>query len=350
MDMSGILTDRMFFCAAGALLDMVYGDPHWLWHPVQGMGTMITVFEKLLRKLFRVPAQAPALGKGEESKTEEVDPGFHRRELAAGICLVILVAGISTALAAGILLLAGKVSRALYAAASILMAWQALALRSLLTESARVRGHLEKSDVEGARRAVSMIVGRDTAVLDAEGIARAAVETVAEGTSDGVIAPLFWYFLFGIPGAFFYKSVNTMDSMVGYRNGRYLWFGRAAARADDLVNFLPARAAGVFMTWAARALPGMDGSGAWRIFKRDRKKHASPNAGQTEAAMAGALDLSLGGDTVYAGSVVHKESMGDGERRTRAEDIGRAGRLAAGTSILFMGAGEAVLFALSRFA
>lgn len=357
-----MLKDRMLFLLAGVLIDMVYGDPHWLWHPVQGIGAMITFFEKVLRAAFRVPSEAKAMGKGEGAggkkqsnelrdglKESVKDQSFAHRERIAGVCLVILVAGITTAFVVTILTAASMFSRPLYAALSILMTWQALALKSLVTESEKVEKALSKGDIEGARYAVSMIVGRDTSVLDAEGIARAAVETIAEGTSDGVIAPLFWYFLFGVPGAFFYKAVNTMDSMVGYRNERYLFFGRAAARFDDAVNYLPARIAGIFMTLAARILPGMDGARAWRIFKRDRKKHESPNAGQTEAAMAGALDLALGGDTVYAGAIVHKETMGDGGHRTRPIDIRRANHLAEATSLLVLAAGEGILFLMFLF-
>ncbi|MEE3419577.1 MAG: adenosylcobinamide-phosphate synthase CbiB [Lachnospiraceae bacterium] len=344
MAISQMLTDRMLFLVGGALLDLVYGDPSNLWHPVRGIGALIAFFEKLLRKLFRVPSEASATGKGETGEGGERDRGFAGRETAAGVFLVLLVTGCTVAIAAGILLLARRISRPLYAAVSVLMTWQILALKDLVTESGKVERELNRGDVEGARRAVSMIVGRDTSVLDAEGIARAAVETVAEGASDGVIAPLFFLLLLGVPGGWFYKAVNTMDSMVGYKNARYLHFGRAAARLDDFVNFLPARIAGVCICLVAYILPEANGALAWRIFKRDRKKHESPNAGQTEAAMAGALDLSLGGDTVYACAVVHKEAMGDGGRRTRPGDISRANHLAEAASALVLFVGELLLF------
>lgn len=178
-----------------------------------------------------------------------------------------------------------------------------------------------------------MIVGRDTSVLDADGIARAAVETVAENTADGVIAPLFWMILGGAPLSMVYKAVNTMDSMVGYRNDRYRFFGTAAAKLDDILGFIPARISGLLLVLAAY-LTGMDGRNAWRIFRRDRYKHASPNSAQSESACAGALDLQLAGDAVYFGKTVHKPYIGDPIRSIEPEDIKRADRLMYAASVI----------------
>ena len=177
-----------------------------------------------------------------------------------------------------------------------------------------------------------MIVGRDTAVLDEKGIARAAVETVAENASDGVIAPLMWMIFFGAVGGFFYKSINTMDSMLGYKNEKYLYFGRAAAKTDDFVNFIPARISGLLMVLTA-PIVGLDGRNAWKIFRRDRYKHASPNSAQTESACAGALGLRLAGDAVYGGMVHKKEYIGDPLREIEPKDITRAGMLMYAASV-----------------
>lgn len=184
----------------------------------------------------------------------------------------------------------------------------------------KVCSALKEGDIEKARKAVSMIVGRDTAVLDRDGIARAAVETVAENTSDGVIAPFFFMAVFGPAGGFFYKAVNTMDSMVGYKNETYLLFGRAAAKLDDAVNWLPARLSGMLLTAAAGFFREWM-ENAWRIFKRDRFNHASPNSAQGEAACAGALHLRLAGDAWYFGTLYKKPYIGDDDRPIRPDDI-----------------------------
>jgi adenosylcobinamide-phosphate synthase len=201
-----------------------------------------------------------------------------------------------------------------------------LAATSLRKESGKVYDALKKGNLAKARHAVSMIVGRDTASLDAAGVTRAAVETVAENTSDGVVAPLFFIAIGGAAGGFFYKAVNTLDSMIGYKNSRYIHFGSFAAHLDDLMNFIPSRIAGLLMV-VMSASAGLDRANAWKIFRRDRRKHASPNSAQTEAAMAGALNVRLAGDAVYFGKTVHKPYIGDANREIEAEDIRRAGRL-----------------------
>ena len=192
---------------------------------------------------------------------------------------------------------------------------------------------LHRQDIEGARKAVSMIVGRDTERLDAAGIAKAAVETVAENASDGVIAPMIFIAIGGAPLGFFYKAVNTMDSMVGYKNGKYLYFGRAAAKLDDVMNYVPSRISGLLMV-ASSAFTSGNAKGAWRIFRRDRYNHASPNSAQTEAACAGALGLQLAGDAWYFGERYHKPTIGDPMRDIEDADIIRSNCLMYGASIL----------------
>lgn len=192
---------------------------------------------------------------------------------------------------------------------------------------------LKESDLPGARRAVSMIVGRDTENLTEEGVAKAAVETVAENTSDGVTAPLIFLLIGGAPLGFLYKAVNTMDSMLGYKNERYLYFGKIPAKMDDLFNYIPARLTAVIMT-AAAFITGLDGKNAWKICRRDRRKHASPNSAHTESVCAGALGVQLAGDALYSGKVYKKEFIGDARRRIEPEDILRAGRLMYATEFL----------------
>lgn len=285
----------------GFAVDFLVGDPHALPHPAAGIGKLIVLCERLLRRG----------GKG---------------DLWRGAVTVAVVTAFSTLLPAALLLAARRVHPAAYLALDSVMCFQLLAARQLIRESRAVQTALEAGDVEGARRAVSMIVGRDTDALDAGGICRAAVETVAENASDGVIAPLFWMGLFGAAGGFFYKAVNTMDSMLGYRNERYLLFGRAAAKADDLVNFLPARLSALLMLLVCPLL-GLDAKGARRIFRRDRRKHESPNAAQTESVCAGALGVRLAGDAVYGGVVHRKAYIGDARRPIEPRDVSRAGAL-----------------------
>ena len=294
----------------GFCLDLLLGDPRWLPHPVRLMGAAIQALEKGLRRLF------PATPLGER--------------LAGGVLALALPLG-SWGAAWGILRLCGLFSPWLAFGAEVVLCWQALCARDLWEESMAVCRELRRGDLPAARRAVGMIVGRDTAALTPEGVAKAAVETVAENTSDGVAAPLFWMALGGAPLAMAYKAVNTMDSMVGYRNDRYRWFGTAAARLDDLANWLPSRLCALVMA-ALAPLAGLDGRGAFRIWRRDRRKHKSPNSAQTEAAMAGALGVELAGDASYFGVVHHKPTLGDPLRPVEPEDIPRAGRLMLLTS------------------
>lgn len=294
---------------AGCILDWIVGDPHWLYHPVRAIGSLITALEKVLSGWTK--------GRGKQA------------ELLAGGLITILVAAVSVLVPC--LLLKGAYS--LYPAAGFLLesvfCGQLLAAKSLYKESWKVGKALKRRDEEEARQAVSMIVGRDTKRLDGAGITRAAVETVAENTSDGVIAPFLYMALFGAAGGFFYKAVNTMDSMIGYKNDRYLYFGRTAARLDDICNYIPARLGAVLLTLSAFLL-GYDGKQAWKIYKRDRYCHASPNSAHGEAVIAGALHIRLAGDAWYFGKLYKKPYIGDDDRPVEPEDIKRAGKIMFG--------------------
>lgn len=307
----------------GFLLDLLIGDPHVLYHPIRLVGNLITVTEKFLRKVF---------------------PKTKKGELAAGVFLVLIVSSISTAVPCLILYGAGRIHTGLRFAVETVMCYQLLATRALKDESMKVYEKLKEGDLPGARYAVSMIVGRDTQVLDETGVTKAAVETVAENTSDGIIAPMLFMAIGGAGPGFFYKSINTMDSMVGYKNEKYLYFGRAAAKLDDVVNFLPSRIAALLMI-AACTLTGLDGKSAWRIWRRDRFNHASPNSAQTESAMAGALGVQLAGDAWYFGTLYKKKTMGDAMRAVEYEDIRKANRLLYGTAVLAL-----VIFAMGKAA
>ena len=295
--------------AAGFVLDCIFGDPHWRFHPICIIGDLISICERVLRRVFR------------------------GHEIAAGIMLVIIVCAVVTAAAAAVSAAAYLVSPWLYVAAESIMCWFILAARSLRCESMKVYDAIKYGSLEDARRAVSMIVGRDTAALDEKGVIRAAVETVAENASDGVIAPMLYFAAGGAPLGFLYKAVNTMDSMVGYKNEKYIKLGRAAARLDDAVNFIPSRLSGLLIVLAAY-VAHMDGAGAMRIFRRDRAKHASPNSAQTEAACAGALGVRLAGDAYYFGKLYKKEYIGDERREIEPEDIVRANRLMYAASVM----------------
>lgn len=302
---------HMICLCVGFGLDSLFGDPHFLWHPVQGIGKLVGWLEKGLFAVFHI------------GQDKEADRGKKR---FAGGALTLLTLLLSVGLGALLLYAAGRINIWLEMVLECIMCGQMLAAKSLRLESMKVYYALEKQDLEQARHAVSMIVGRDTERLGEEGIIRAAVETVAENTSDGVIAPWFYMMLFGPLGGLFYKTVNTMDSMIGYRNDRYFYFGTAAARLDDIVNFIPARLAAVMMMSAA-GLSGFDMKNAWRIFKRDRYRHKSPNSAQTESVCAGALHIRLAGNAYYFGRLVEKPEIGDGDRAAEAEDIRRACRM-----------------------
>ena len=301
----------------GLLLDLLFGDPRWMPHPVVAMGKMITGLEKTLRKRF---GKAP------------------RGELCAGACLAVFLPVFWFAVPALCLWGLGLLHPLLRFFLHAFWCWQVLALHDLRKESMAVYERLRAGDLPGARRAVSYIVGRETAQLSAEGVTKAAVETVAENTSDGVVAPLLFLAIGGAPLGLAYKAINTMDSMIGYKTSRYLFFGRAAAKLDDAANFVPARLTALLMILCCAA-PGFSMRGAFRIWRRDRFHQPSPNAGQAEAACAGGLGVQLGGPARYFGVAVEKKTIGDALRPITPEDIRRANVLLYGTSLL-----AAVLF------
>ena len=291
-------------------MDLILGDPHGFPHPVIAIGKLISGLEKRLRRLF---------------------PATVRGENIAGGVLWVLVAGLSTVVPAFVLWGCRLVSPWLRLVVESAMCWQILATKSLRVESMKVYTALETGDLQASRYAVSMIVGRDVSRLDEAGVARAAVETVAENTSDGVVAPLVFLALGGAPLGFFYKAVNTMDSMLGYVEPPYKNIGLVPARLDDVMNFLPARLSALLML-AAGALLGMDAKQGWKIFRRDRFNHASPNSAQTESVCAGLLGLRLAGDAWYHGVLHKKPYIGDALRDIEHRDIPRACRLLYGTA------------------
>ena len=291
--------------AAGYALDLIFGDPRNIPHPVCAIGYAVSKSEKFIRRIF------PKTAAGEK---------------AGGAALAVWIVFLSGAAPFIILYAAEQISVYLKLAAESVMCWQCLAAKSLRDESMKVYKALETGDIEASRKAVSMIVGRDTAELDFDGVRKAAVETVAENASDGVAAPAIFMAIGGVVGGFIYKAVNTMDSMVGYKNEKYINFGKAAAKADDIFNFLPSRITAVLMIVSA-ALLGYDWKNAFRIFKRDRLKHASPNSAQTESVCAGALGVRLAGDAWYFGKLYKKDFLGDPYRKIENEDIIRANRL-----------------------
>ena len=289
----------------GFLIDLLLGDPRWLYHPVRIIGNGISLLEKILRRMF------PKTPGGEKT---------------AGFFLVLLICIGSGGVPFLLLYLAYHIHTVLGIALETFMCYQMLAVKSLKAESMRVYEALKKPDLPGARTAVSMIVGRDTRSLSAAGVTKAAVETIAENTSDGIIAPLFYMAIGGPALMFLYKGINTMDSMVGYKNEKYLHFGRYAAKLDDIANYIPARISAWLMILAS-FFAGFDWKNAKKIFPRDRYNHASPNSAQTEAVMAGALDIQLAGNAFYFGKLYEKPTIGDAVREVETEDIKRANRL-----------------------
>lgn len=296
----------------GFLIDLIVGDPHSIPHPVIFIGKLITAIETLVRKMF---------------------PKTVRGENFAGFILWLLVAAISTAVPALLLLLCYGVNTWLGVAIESIMCAQILATKSLKDESMKVYDALQTGDITKSRYAVSMIVGRDTENLDDKAVARAAVETVAENTSDGIVAPLIFLAIGGAPPGFFYKAVNTMDSMLGYVELPYKNIGLVPAKMDDVMNFIPSRLSAFIMLCAGWLLK-MDVKNGWKIFKRDRFNHASPNSAQTESVCAGLLGLRLAGDAWYHGELHKKKFIGDALREIEYEDIKRACRLLYVTAAL----------------
>lgn len=296
----------------GFCLDFLIGDPQGIWHPIMAIGKLISACENRIRKLLPKTPWGEGIG---------------------GVLLWLCVTIISFLALFLILYVAKAINIWLYFAMETLFCYQIFAAKSLERESMRVFYALEQENIPEARKYLSWIVGRDTDKLDAQQIACAAVETVAENTSDGVTAPMLFMLIGGAPLGFLYKAVNTLDSMVGYKNEKYLYFGRFSAKMDDLFNLIPARITGLVMIPASFILR-MNTQNAARIFFRDRKNHKSPNSAQTEAACAGALGIQLGGDAYYFGELVRKPTIGDPRRPIETEDIKRANRLMYLTAVL----------------
>ena len=306
----------------GFVLDLLIGDPHQIPHPVVLMGKLIAWLEKKLRKLF---------------------PITKAKERFAGFLLWLIVAAVSFLVPGVILYLCHMISPWVRVAVESIMCWQILAARSLRDESMKVYYPLKKQDLDKARKAVSMIVGRDTERLDLAGVTRAAVETVAENTSDGVVAPMLYIVLLGAPFGFLYKAVNTMDSMLGYTDYPYTNFGTFPAKADDVMNFIPSRLSALLMLLAGWILK-LDVKRGWKIFRRDRYKHASPNSAQTESVCAGLLGVRLAGDAWYHGVLHKKPFIGDPDREIRNDDIPLTCKLMYVTAVLSL-----IFFAGIRF-
>ena len=296
----------------GFLLDCIFGDPRRLPHPICLIGNFISLMEKVLRSAF---------------------PKSEKGELAGGAVIAAAVPAAAFGVSFIILMLCGMVSPVLKFGVETFFCYQIFAAKSLKDESMRVYRYVEARDIENSRKYLSWIVGRDTKELSFEKIDKAVVETVAENTSDGVVAPLIFMAVGGAPLAFLYKGVNTLDSMVGYKNDRYLYFGRASAKLDDLLNFIPARLTGLAMCLGA-FFTGLDWRTAFRIYRRDRKNHSSPNSAHPESACAGALNIQLGGDAYYFGKLYRKKTIGDDIRPVNSGDIKLAIRLMYAASVI----------------
>lgn len=285
-------------------MDMILGDPYWFPHPVRIIGIFVTSMEKLIRKVFMYP-KGLKLG---------------------GVILALSTVFITFATVALTLHYSKKVHTYLFWGINIIFLWTSIAPKTLKVESIKVYKALKENDISKARILLSYIVGRDTTNLNDSEIAKAAVETVAENTSDGVIAPLIYMFLGGAPLALAYKAINTLDSMVGYKNEKYIHLGWASAKLDDIANFIPARITGILIIISS-AILGLDTQKSFLILKRDHLKHSSPNAGYPEAATAGALNIQLGGANYYHGKLVDKPTIGDDTKEISHEDIKKVNSL-----------------------
>ena len=306
------MTISLVALVMGYILDLIFGDPYWMPHPVRFIGNLISILEKVIRRFM---------------------PKTKRGEYIGGIILTVMVVSISMVIPLVIILMAKTINKYLALIVESFMCYQILATKSLKVESMKVYDELAKNDLPSARKAVSMIVGRDTKDLTFSGVAKAAVETVAENTSDGIIAPMIFIAIGGAPMGFFYKAINTMDSMVGYKNEKYMNFGRFAAKLDDVVNYLPARISAYQMILSSFFLR-YDYKNAFKIYKRDRYNHASPNSAQTESVCAGALDVQLAGNAYYFGKLYEKPTIGDDIREINYDDIKKANRLLYCTSFI----------------
>ncbi len=296
------------------VLDLLLGDPRSYPHPVIYMGKLISFLENLVRKIAKTPLSL---------KT-------------GGVVLTLITVATVYIISFGVLALAKAIHVYLFYLLNLALMWNCLAAKSLRQHGLNVFDALDKGDMTQARINLSYIVGRDTHELSAEEVAKATVETVAENTSDGIIAPLFYMFIGGAPLALAYKAINTMDSMIGYKNEKYLHLGWASAKLDDLANYIPARITGFFLVLAALILK-LNYRGSFKILLRDRRNHTSPNCGYPEAAVAGALDVQLGGTHTYFGQIVYKPTLGDNIRPVESYDIRRGVEMMYLTSVLILG-------------
>lgn len=300
----------------GFFLDLCLGDPHWFKvHPIRLIGNMIALLEKLFRKIL---------------------PDTKAGQFIGGTLLAFIVIFVSTGVPFLILWICGKFSVVLSVIVEGVFCYFLFATKSLKDESMKVYYALRDSGIEAGRKAVSMIVGRDTDRLDTKGVTKATVETVAENTSDGVIAPMLYMIIGGATLGFFYKAINTMDSMIAYKNEKYLYFGKTAARLDDVVNFIPSRLSAFFMLLASMVDKKFNGVNAFKIFKRDRYKSSSPNSTQTESVCAGALQIQLLGDAYYFGKLHKKEFIGEPVEEINIEKIREVNILMYETAFLAM--------------
>ena len=309
--------NRTKLLPAAYLLDQVLGDPEWLPHPVRLIGFAITQGEHALRR----PKQTKTV------------------ELLSGAAFTFTIVATTYYLTAKTLEQARRISKPLGSAIEALLGWTCLAARSLQQEATSVADALESGDIALARTRLARIVGRDTQYLDEQEISRAVIETVAESASDGILAPLFYMTIGGVPLAMAYKAVNTLDSMIGHADERHFYFGKVAARLDDAANYLPSRATALAVVVASNLLPNGDPDAAWQTWRRDGAKHKSPNAGQPESAIAGALHVQLGGDNTYAGEQVRGQRIGQEFPSANLSQAKRAIRLVGIVSLFGLAAG-----------
>lgn len=313
----------------GFIMDLLFGDPEWIPHPVVFIGKAIDKCKKFIWETI--------YGYSYEDVVKNKRLRDENQELIGGGFLMLVIVSGTYFLTLTVIKVAKKIHPRLGEALETFLIFQSLAAKCLKQESMKVYDKLEKGDLKGARTRVGYLVGRDTASLSAEEVTKATIETVAENTADGVVAPLFYGAVGGAPLAMAYKAVNTLDSMVGYKNEEYLYLGRASARMDDVWNFIPARLSAFAMIGGAK-LAGYDWENGYRIFKRDRYKHLSPNSAQTESVAAGALHIQLGGTHDYFGKLVEKPTIGDDIRPVEPEDIKRTNKLLYGAAVCSMGA------------
>ena len=299
------------------VLDQVAGDPEWFPHPVRLIGFTISRGEGLLRR----PGRMSAI------------------EVASGAALTVAVVGSTYRITSMMIRRAESCSRPLGFATELLLGWTCLAARNLEQEAIAVIDAMQSGNLPFARRRLARIVGRDTGELDASEISRAVIETVAESASDGIIAPLFYMAIGGVPLAMAYKAVNTLDSMIGHADSRYFYFGKVAAHLDDVANYLPARITALAIVAASQFVDRLDPRAAWQTWLRDGAKHKSPNAGQPESAIAGALHVALGGDNTYAGELVAAQRMGEEFPAPTVRKSRQAVRLVSAASLVGLALG-----------